>query len=613
MDEKISINDRSLFDVRNDHVVEPFLRRVESTPPGSCPLSLQLAFLESCQAQTCGKCTPCSEGIPKLASLLRKVVAFEAHPPMIEEIQALAELLWNTADCAVGYQAGKMILDGLDAFSEEYESHIQNGCCSQGVKQTVPCVTLCPAHVNVPAYIALAHEERFDAAIKVIRNANPFPTACALVCEHPCEAHCRRTIIDAPLNIRGIKKFIVDNAAASTVDHPQRAQSTGKRIAVVGGGPSGLTCAYFSALMGHDVVVYEGRKQLGGMMRYGIPSYRLPREQLDEDIRAILNVGGITVNYESPVNKDTMKTIAEEFDAVYIAIGAQVGKDLSIEGSDAEGVMSAVELLSAIGDEIYPDFTGKKVVVIGGGNVAMDCARTSLRAGAKEVTVAYRRRLEDMTALPEEVEAALAEGVEMMCLQSPVRIEANESNHVRALICQPQYIGAVKHGRPAPVAAAKPEISLEADVILVAIGQDIVSEPFEEFGMEVNRSCFVANEYLEATGQNNVFVGGDCHTGPKTVIMAIAAGKAAARNIDLFLGFSHKVDPEVAIPPARLNNRTAYGRVNITERPARIRKHDFYGVEERLGKQEALQECSRCLRCDVFGIGALTGRGFETW
>ena len=593
--------------------LESYMRRVESMPPGTCPIAVQQSLLQTCAAQTCGKCTPCREGIPRILADMEALLAFEAGEAVVDDIRKRAQLLRDTADCAIGYNAGELVLAGLEAFADEFASHVDRGVCAEETEQTVPCVTLCPAHVNVPAYISLVQEGDCAGAIKMIRKDNPFPTACALVCEHPCEERCRRTLVDAPLNIRGIKKFAVDTIAADKVETPARAESTGKRVAVIGGGPSGMTCAYFSALMGHDVTVFEGRKKLGGMMRYGIPAYRFPRERLDEDIRAILGVGGIDVEYEHDVDAAEMARIAAEFDAVYVAIGAQGGKTLKLEGADAAGVMSAVELLGKIGDGDYPDFTGKKVAVIGGGNVAMDCARTSVRAGAAEVTVAYRRRLEDMTALDAEIESAIAEGIEMMCLQAPVRIEKDADGNASALICQPQYISAVKRGRPAPANADKPEVRIDADIVLIAVGQDIQSAPFEEFGMEADRTYFVADEYLQAKGFENVYVGGDCQWGPKTVIMAIAAGKTAARNIDAMLGFAHEIDFGVEVPPARQNDRTAYGRVQVAERPARERKNDFDYVECPVSAEEAAQECGRCLRCDVFGIGALTGRGLETW
>ena len=610
---KLSIGSYVDANKRMNGLLEPYMRRVESMPPGTCPIAVQQSLLQTCAAQTCGKCTPCREGIPRILDDMEALLNFDAGPAVIADVRKRAKLLRDTADCAIGYNAGTLVLEGLDAFEAEYASHVERGVCADETEQTVPCVTLCPAHVNVPAYIALVQEGDCAGAIKMIRKDNPFPTACALVCEHPCEERCRRTLVDAPLNIRGIKKFAVDTIAADQVATPERAASTGKKVAVIGGGPSGMTCAYFSALMGHDVTVFEGRKKLGGMMRYGIPAYRFPRERLDEDIRAILSVGGIDVKYEHDVDDAEIRRIADEFDAVYIAVGAQGGKSLKIEGVDLPGVMSAVELLEKAGDGEIPDFTGKNVVVIGGGNVAMDCARTSVRAGAKEVVVAYRRRLEDMTALEEEVHAALAEGVEMVVLQAPVRIEANEEGSVAALVCQPQRIGAVKGGRPAPVAANKPEVRIDADIVLIAVGQDIKSAPFEEFGMKAERTHFVADEYLRADGFENIFVGGDCQWGPKTVIMAIAAGKIAARNIDEYLGFNHELDCGAEVPPARPNDRVAYGRVAVPERPIQRRRHDFEHVELPMTKEEAAQECGRCLRCDVFGIGALTGRGLEQW
>ena len=610
---RLTVEPAAKADGQMGEFVEVFARRVEAMPPGQCPVGMMLGQLQASMAQTCGKCTPCAQGMPKIAALLRDVAEFRATEATVGEIRAKATLLRDTADCAVGWQAGQMVLEGLDAFADEFASHVEAGTCAPGTRQTVPCVTLCPAHVNVPAYIALAEEGRFAEAVKMIRKDNPFPTACALVCEHPCEERCRRTMVDAPVNIRGIKKYIVDTVAADTVETPAPLPSTGKRVAVVGAGPSGLTCAYFLALMGHEVVVHEARKKLGGMMRYGIPAYRFPRERLDEDIRAILGAGSIEVKTECAVDAAEMAKLAGWYDAVYVAIGAQGGKTLALEGADAEGVMSAVDLLGVIGDGEHPDFTGKKVVVIGGGNVAMDCAGTSVRLGAESVTVAYRRRLEDMTALPAEVESAIAEGVEMMCLQVPERIEVDAEGRAAALVCQPQRIGAVKRGRPAPVAADKPELRLEADIVLIAVGQAIESAPFEEYGMEADRTYFVADQYLRAMGQEGVFVGGDCQWGPKTVIMAIAAGKTAAANIDHELGFHHELDCGAAVPPARPNDRTAYGRVQVAERPACERKHDFEGVEVPMTDEEAAQECCRCLRCDVYGIGALTGRGLEAW
>ena len=604
---KLSIAPRSRDDARIAAHLDTFARRVEATPPGMCPLAVQLTMLQASGAQTCGKCVPCRDGIPQLAAMLKRVVDCDADEGVLEGLRALAEMIRDTSDCAIGYEAARSVLEGLDTFADEYASHLRDRSCQEGVGQTVPCETLCPAHVDVPAYIALTAAGDYAGAVNMVRKDNPFPTACAFVCEHPCETRCRRTLIDAPINIRGIKKFAVDQMPADQVAPPPRSVDTARTVAVIGGGPSGLTCAYFLALMGHRVTVFEERAQLGGMLRYGIPAYRFPRERLDEDIRGILNAGTITARCGEAVGAHEMAEIADTYHAVYVSIGAQTGKSLRIDGVDAEGVVSAVDLLGAIGDGDYPDFTGKRVVVVGGGNVAMDCARTSVRAGADEVSVVYRRRKDDMTALPAEVESAIAEGVEMIVLEAPVSIEADERGHCTALITQPQMIGPVRGGRPAPVAADKPTRRIEADVILIAVGQNVVSGPFEEFGMQTTWGCFNADEHLAAEGHDHVFVGGDCQTGPSTVIRAIGAGKVAARNIDEFLGYHHKLPCGIEVPEPLPNDRTPKGRVEITERPARERRLDFDGVENGMSREEVVQECGRCLRCDRFGCGVMEG------
>jgi len=252
--------------------------------------------------------------------------------------------------------------------------------------------------VDIPGYIALVGEERYADAVTLIRKDNPFPTACALVCEHPCEARCRRNMIDDSVNIRGLKRMAVDYSVE--VPNPENAESTGKKIAIIGGGPSGLSAAYYLQLMGHQTTVFEKRKRLGGMLVYGIPSYRLPRERLEEDIKTILDTGA-EVRMETSIGSNddeiSMNQLRDEYDAVYISIGAHTDKKIGIENEDANGVISAVEMLRNIGDNEMPNFKDKTVAVIGGGNVAMDVARSAIRLGAKKVNVVYRRRKVDMT------------------------------------------------------------------------------------------------------------------------------------------------------------------------------------------------------------------------
>lgn len=587
-------------------------RRIAASPPGLCPVDMALSFLRLCHAQSCGKCVPCRIGLGQLSLLLEQVLSGIATMSTLVTIEKTARTIVNTADCAIGRDAARLVVDGLEGFRDDYEEHILHHRCLAGLKYPVPCVALCPAGVDIPGYMALVGEGRCADAVRLIRKDNPFPTACAYICEHPCEARCRRNMIDDAINIRGLKRYAVDHAGE--VPQPECAPATGKRVAIVGGGPSGLSCAYYLTLMGHKVTVYEEAKQLGGMLRYGIPNYRFPRHLLNAEIESILSLG-IEVHTGVTVGKDIwIEDLQKEYDCLYIAIGAHQDKKTGIPGEDSVNVMSAVEMLRDIGDDIMPDFSGKKVVVIGGGNVAMDVTRSSIRLGAEKVTCVYRRRVEDMTALPDEVTGAMAEGAEIMTLAAPVRIEADEEGVAKALWVQPQIIGEVdKAGRPRPGNADLPEVRLEADIIVVAIGQGIEISGFDAAGVPIKRGTFVAGLSGQVGDMDNVFAGGDCVTGPATAIRAIAAGKVAAANIDEHLGYRHEITVDVEIPSPKLNNRAPHGRINTTEREAGQRRCDFEDIECGLTQEGAVTEASRCLRCDHFGYGIFKGGRVEKW
>ena len=587
-------------------------RRIASSPPGLCPVDLALSFLRLCHAQTCGKCVPCRIGLGQLATLLEQVLNGEATMETLSIIERTARVIYNSADCAIGRDTARLVSDGLAGFRDDYEEHILHHRCLGGMQNPVPCVALCPAGVDIPGYVALVKNRRYADAVRLIRKDNPFPSACAYICEHPCEARCRRRMIDDAINIRGLKRYAVDHAG--DVPNPSNAQPTGKTVAVIGGGPGGLSAAYYLSLMGHKVTVFEQRSKLGGMLRYGIPSYRFPREILDKEIESILSTGievktGITVG--SDVSFDELKN---KYDALYIAIGAHTDKKTGIEGENSEGVMSAVEMLRAIGDDSLPDFTGKEIVVIGGGNVAMDVCRSSVRLGARKVSCVYRRRQADMTALPEEVEGAIAEGVELVTLAAPVRIEADENGRATALWAQPQIIGTIDTaGRPRPEKAARDEVRIPADIIIVAIGQGIETHGFEQSKISIKRGTFIAEASGQIDNMDGVFAGGDCVTGPATVIRAIAAGKVAAANIDEYLGFHHEISVDVVVPDPQLSSNPPHGRINTTERQACERKNDFTCIECGMTDEEANAESSRCLRCDHFGYGIFRGGRKSTW
>ncbi len=588
--------------------IDRFVKRVKGNPPGSCPLAVQLSFLQSARSQSCGKCVPCRDGLEQVENMLRMIVEGEADQKVYDDMVELCHMIEDTADCAIGYEAARTVLESVELFQDEYMSHINNKRCQPEVGQKIPCVSYCPAHVDIPNYIALIGEHRYADAINCIRLDNPFPTACAFICEHPCEEKCRRDFLDSPINIRGLKKFAVDQISADQVKVPECNVTTGKCVAVIGGGPSGLTAAYYLSLMGHKVVVFEEKDHLGGMLRYGIPNYRLPKDRLDQDIAAILSTGNIEVRYNTEICKDiTMDEIRKEYDAVYISIGAQAGKTVKVPGADAEGVYSAVDILGQIGRGDIPDFTGKRVVVIGGGNVAMDACRSAIRCHADEVTVVYRRRQIDMTALPTEIQGAIEEGVELLTLNSPVAIKVDENNKVVGFETQPQIISEYRSGRPGVRDANEPKNIIPCDIVLIAIGQDIVSEPFAEYDVNERRKIFMTDQTAKLKSYENIFAGGDCVFGPATVIKAIGAGKVAAINIDEYLGYHHKILGAIDYPEPKENDRTHIGRVHLTDRSARERKKNFDPVENGMTYDEAMQECRKCLRCDHFGCGVVEG------
>ena len=615
--ERLFIKSQDFAQKTVEGLYKDFERRIAASPPGQCPADLTASFLRMCHSQSCGKCTPCRVGLGQLQLILDKILDMDREASMddLNLLQSTAEAISFSADCAIGTEAAKMVLRGINGYREDFESHIINHTCSETIRshaQPVPCVAMCPAGVDVPGYITLLKAGRYDDAVRLIRKDNPFPTVCALICEHPCEVRCRRTLVDSPVNIRGLKRFAVDNC--KDVPVPERMDDTGKKIAVIGGGPSGLSAAFFLSIMGHEVTVFEKRSQLGGMLRYGIPNYRLPRERLQWDIDAILSTG-VECRLDYDVSTpEAIAEIRENYDATYISIGSHNAKSIGIPGEYAKGVIPAVEMLRGIGDDAMPDFKDKTVVVIGGGNVAMDVARTAKRLGATDVSIVYRRRRDDMTALPEEIGAAVSEGCSLMQLKAPSRIQTDKRGRVKALWVKPQIAGqADRSGRPRPVDSSQPEEKIPCDIIISAIGQATDIGFFEEYGIPVFRGNIRAEKSSIVDTVSGTYAGGDCVTGPSTVINAVAAGKVAAANIDAYLGFNHEIEVDIDIPLPELSDMLPCGRVEMKERYDKQRESDFDEVEYGMTYEEAMQEASRCLCCDYHGFGSFRGGRDTKW
>ncbi len=592
-----------------EQMYEDLERRIAAST-ANCPVEFTAILVKMLNTQSCGKCTSCRIGLKQLGVLIDKVLDGKAEPKDLDTIEELAKTVYLSADCAIGYEGGAQALRSITAFKDDYLYHIKHNNCGVQFASPVPCVSGCPAGVDVPGYLALTVAGKYADAVHLIRKDNPFAAACAMVCEHPCEFVCRRGMIDDPINIRAIKRYAIDRSTDEQA--PAKAESTGKKVAVIGGGPAGVSAAYWLACMGHEPTIFEQRKQLGGMLRYGIPSYRLPRERLDSEI-AYLASAGIEVKTDIAVGKDiSFEAIRQDFDAVYVAIGAHSDNKLGLENEDADGVMSAVELLRLVGDNELPDFTDKSVVVVGGGNVAIDCARTALRLGAKSAKIVYRRRRSDMTALPAEIDAALSEGCSLLDLNAPVEIKV-EDGKVCGLTVQQQIVSTVSNGRAQVKAAQDTPQTLSCDLILVAIGQKIDSQAFADSGFGVNRGCLVTADDSSVVGLEGVFAGGECTTGPASAIAAIASAKTAVKAIDTYLGYNHVITFGGDIPAALAKPKPYCGRTNTYETISHELAGDFSVTEKGLSEEEAVQEIGRCLRCDHFGPGALRGGRNLSW
>ena len=606
---RLHVIERSHAQAVMDDLHRAVERRLAVSSLAPCPVEFTAAFVGMCATQSCGKCTPCRIGLGVLKNLIEQVLEGTADEGTLDLIEETARTIYLSSDCAIGYEAGEMALTAIRGFRDDFEHHIKQGTCGFAQSQQVPCVSGCPANVDIPGYISLVEAGRYTDAVKLIRKDNPLPLVCGLICEHPCEMYCRRGMVDDPMNIRGLKRYAIDHMDDYDMGD-KKLPATGKKVAIIGGGPAGLSAAYYLTLMGHSCTIFEARHHLGGMLRYGIPSYRLPHDELQREIDWILRLG-IEVRLDTSVS-DLAALRAEGFDATYIAIGAHQDNKLGLPGEDAEGVISAVELLRDMGDEKPRDFTGKRVAVIGGGNVAMDVARTSVRLGAEKVTIVYRRRVADMTAQDEEIAGAREEGCELLELHAPKEILVKDGK-VSGLRVEKQIISGLDRGRFAVRKADAEEIDLPFDIIAVAIGQKIDSAPFEEQGVACKWGRIQTESDQSVPGFDGVFAGGDCQTGPATVIRAINAGKVAAGNIDSYLGYHHVLEFPVELPEVQFKGKVSCARCEMCEREAGERIKDFDLIERGLTDEEAHQEASRCLRCDHFGYGAFRGGRVFAW
>jgi formate dehydrogenase beta subunit len=474
---------------------------------------------------------------------------------------------------------------------------------------TAPCQRTCPAGINIPAYIGAIREGNYRKAIEVIKETNPLPLTCGRVCPHPCEEICRLGKVADPVNINHLKRFVADMEMNSGERiTPYKAPDTGKRVAVVGGGPAGLTCAYYLARYGHKPTIFEAMPKLGGMLRYGIPEYRLPKDVLDWEIEGIVEMG-VEVRTNMRMGEDfTIDSLKKEgFNAIFLGTGAWGSRGLGVEGEQLEGVLSGTRFLidQGLGKETP---IGEKVTIIGGGNTALDAARTSWRLGAKEVTIIYRRSRKEMPANDIEIEEAEREGIRFHFLAAPVKLigENGKLTHL-------EYIGMElgepdESGRRRPAPRPGTEKVIPVDNVIAAIGQFPVTDLLKEDGLAATRwdTIEVKNGNTGETNTEGVFAGGDAVSGASIAVEAIGAGRRAARAINLYLRGEEVRLPEGTItrdsnlPDVKELILVPEGeRVKMPELAVEDRRDNFDEVERGLDVEAARREAERCLRCGL--------------
>ena len=562
----------------------------------------------------------------------------------VNSCRAQATLSGGQRECSVGcIGLGDCIdacqFNALKMGPEGYPVVVEENCVGCGVCETVcpkyvmkvktmserlmhfncsddrlaPCRQTCPAEIDIPLYIAQIREGDYEGAVNTIRERNPFLLSCGRVCPHPCEINCRRGIEDEPVSINQLKRFVADYEMNSEERLPiPMAPLTRKRIAVIGGGPAGLTCAYFLRRLGHQVNIFEAMPKLGGMLRYGIPQYRLPKEVLDWEIEGILDLGiDFHTNVRFGHDFDLSSLVASGFDAIFLGIGAWKDASLRVKGEDLKGCYTGIDFLSRLAaGETIP--ISQTAAIIGGGNTAIDCTRNLIRLGAQKVYIVYRRTRAEMPANAVEIDAAEHEGVQFLFLAAPVEVKGDEDGKVTHLEYLKMELGEPDaSGRRRPVPVEGSEALLETDMVITAIGQspDITfSERSRKRLAELKTTRWNTIDVNPATLQSNIpylFAAGDAATGPSLVVDAIGGGRRAARSIHQYV-----MGQEITAQPEELGNdliaETIFDHVDgvvknprapMPELPVEERIHSFVEVDQVLTENSAKSESNRCLSC----------------
>lgn len=577
----------------------------------NCMVDVSRYFVEFTSSESCGKCVPCRVGLNKSLRILNRVTAGAGRMQHLDTLDELSRYIRDCSLCGLGQTAPNPVLTTMRHFRQEFEDHIVARRCQAGVCTELalsPCENSCPLHMNIPRFLQLYKEGRLEDAFESVIFDNPLPASTGRVCQHPCDERCRRAAIDDAVNMREVHRQIADSILLSdrfetaVVRVAVRAlEHTGRKIAIAGAGPTGLTAAFYLALLGHDVTVYDPMPEAGGMLRFALPEYRLPKPVLQREIELIEQLGvkfvfNTRVGFDLPLND-----LDDRFDAVFLAIGTWKESWVYLPGTELKGVYPALPLLESVAKDQAVEL-GRKVVVIGGGNAAIDSARTALRKGC-DVTVVYRRQRKDMPAIEEETAAAEDEGARLVFLSAPHRIIGDAKGNVRALEVVKTRLGEYdKSGRRKPVPTDEVQ-RIECDSVVLAVGESVDLDFAAASGLQVSPAKTIeVDRFTLQTSRARFFAGGDLVTGASNVSNAMAFGKQAARTIDeqlmdakrwesLFPRFEYD-----QLPPKDVSESHRHHPEDL---PAELRVRSAIEVNPGLSSEEAHEECCRCLRCDA--------------
>lgn len=574
----------------------------------NCMVDMARYFLDFTKDEACGQCTPCRAGIPRMLDILTKITQGRGTMEDLDILEELAEMIEATSLCGLGNTAPNPVLTALRYFRDEFEAHIIDKRCPAAVCQALfrtPCQHTCPVELDIPGYIALIKEGKFEDAYNLIRQRLPFPSICGRICHHPCEAKCRRDQVDDPVAIKQLKRFVADWALEHAVEYiPQVKERRKEKVAIIGAGPGGLSAAYDLAREGYQVTVFDLLPVAGGMITVGIPRYRLAQELIEREIEVIEKMG-VEIKLNTKVD-DVSLLFKQGYNAVFIAAGAHKGVRLNIPGEDLDGVYQGIEFLRRVnmGEEVK---LGKTVIVIGGGNVAMDVARSALRLGPDAVKVVCLESSDEIPSWEWEINETLEEGISITHSRGPRRMLSKDGK-VSGLEVMEVRAVFDDEGRFNPTFYEDRISVIEGDTIILAIGQSPDTSFIKEGdGIELaRRGWIIADPRTLATNKEGVFAGGDAVIGPKSVVEAVAAGQRAACSIKRYLE-GEELAPRVEredekafeIPPAVEEEVEEKNRVAILNVDPKRRKASFCEVTLGYTEEQAREEAGRCLRCDL--------------